>query len=190
MYNQQVVRQVMQQEAAAFERLYRDCGKRIFDKANLIVFNSARAYGVVLRTFVDIYQRVPYLKNADLFDEWVYRLMRYHARSALPVEVESLKELWPLICQQLDLPSEKEPAEESSQSSEEEWSPILFPPETEDEGFSSRPVHKELEEPRELAVIENAPVSKKKNGWKTLFFTLAVLLIVGCCLLYIFWPNR
>lgn len=143
MYDQKVVRLVMQGDAKAFHRLYDDCADSVYAWAYDMLRDGELAREALRRVFVDIFRLASRLKDPSLFDEWAYRLTIYHcgeiAVCGRNLREESRRREWEAISQSLDLqvnPEEFDPRAPFHGYGEEdsEWDPILFPPDEEDNG--------------------------------------------------------
>lgn len=60
---------------AAFEQLASTFASRLFATASLILRDSDGAKDVVQETFIDVWRNLPGLRNPELFEAWVRRIL-------------------------------------------------------------------------------------------------------------------
>ncbi len=139
MYDQSIVRRVMNGDAEAYTKMYEDCAPAVYRRAYDLLQEHAQAREAVRKTFLDIYHSVGQLRQPSDFDEWVYRLVNYHAerlkKSDKIWDEPDLKMVWDELRDLVNLDNKvvEDAAKELGTGTragegEEAWQPILFPP--------------------------------------------------------------
>lgn len=75
----ELIEQVQQREAGAFDRLYEGYQERAYRTAVFLTGNGEDAQDVVQDTFVTVYQEIHKLKEPAAFQSWFYRILTHKA---------------------------------------------------------------------------------------------------------------
>lgn len=78
MYDQSVVRRVMDGDLDAFSKMYNDCAPAVYRRAFSMTNDPTASREVVRNTFRDIRKYANELDQPSDFDEWVFRLVNLH----------------------------------------------------------------------------------------------------------------
>lgn len=138
MYDQSIVRRVMNGDAEAYTKMYEDCAPAVYRRAYDLLQDHSLAREAVRKTFLDIYHSVAQLRQPSDFDEWVYRLVNYHSerlqKSDKLWDEPDLKMVWDELRALVNLDNgivdNAADAIDSQAGADAEgvWKPILFPP--------------------------------------------------------------
>ena len=146
MKDRSTIKRVMAGDSDAFEALFQEYAPAVHVSASSILRDDCMASEAVRRTFTDIYCHCSNLRDPELFDEWVYRLVVYHCgkigqtRKTTP----DFEQIWHDVRETLNTPAQIKEASDTRElhccvpaddapHEEEEWQPILFPAEYQDE---------------------------------------------------------
>lgn len=78
MYDQNVVRRVMDGDLDAFSKMYNDCAPAVYRRAYSLTEDPVTSREIVRNTFRDIRKYAKELSQPSDFDEWVFRLVNLY----------------------------------------------------------------------------------------------------------------
>lgn len=78
MYDQSIVKRMIEGEPQAFSQVYNDWSPAVYRKAFDELNDHAKSREAVRNVFMDVYRYSPQLRDSTLFEEWLWRLVDYY----------------------------------------------------------------------------------------------------------------